>query len=75
MATRYRHSARLSVRRDDASGSPGRTAAHGHGSGRRTTPAAPPRHMAYVLALGTVSLLAVANSVAGGPIATAMAGP
>jgi hypothetical protein len=49
-------------------------------TGRRTgvhrlSRSAPPRHMAYAVALATVSLLAVGNSVAGGPIAAATASP
>jgi hypothetical protein len=41
----------------------------------RLSRTAPPRHMAYAVALATVSLLAVGNSVAGGPIAAATTSP
>ncbi len=40
-------------------------------AGRRRAPGAPPRHMAYALALATVSALVIGNSVAGGPVAAA----
>jgi hypothetical protein len=44
-------------------------------AGRRRAPGAPPRHVAYAVALAAVCVLAAGNSVAGGPIALATASP
>jgi hypothetical protein len=60
-------------RADDQQATPGR-AAH-RTVPRRLPRSAPPRHTAYAVALAAVCLLAVGNSVAGGPIAAATASP
>lgn len=79
MATLHRHSARPNdtVRSDEAICADETTCADGNaqprpgradrrGTGRRRSVSAPPRHVAYALALAAVSMLAVGNSLAGG---------
>ena len=75
MATLYRHSAppNATDRSDNLLATP--TRAVRRSAACRSPRSAPPRHMAYALALATVSVLAIGNSVAGGPIAAATAGP